>query len=539
MVEAAVVAAARLLPLFRPPRLRRPRHHHLLRRPPASGDVTVSGKLTFDSVPFNTSTNGLNYNAITQEPARGITIEAVNSAGTILATDVTDAAGDYSFEIASNTSIRVRAKAEMLQSSGAQWDVQVVDNTSSDALYTVTGTTASVGTVDSTRNLNASSGWGGSSYTGTRAAAPFAILNPIYDALQQFAAVDPNVVFPPADFNWSVNNRSSTSFDIPRGEIGTSSYIGNGELLILGDENSDTDEYDSHIIVHEWGHYFEDQLSRSDSIGGPHSSGERLDPRVAMGEGFGNALSGMTTGDPFYRDSLGVQQSRGFSINVEANNPAGWFDEGTVQSVLYDIFDAANDGDDTLNLGLSAIYNTLTSDAYRSQPLFTSIFAFLAELRTQEPASVATINSFAADRGINSTESDGAGETNNGGVPSALPVYNEVTVNGPAVVITSNNNEGEFNNLDNRAFLRFTATAGSHTLQMTRISGAQSRDPDFAIFRNGTFVNRAESGVVNTETITLNLSAGEHVIDAYDFLNLGQATNGSSGDATYNFTITR
>jgi len=433
----------------------------------------------------------------------------------------------------------------MIQTTGAQWNVQVVDNTSSDALYSIAGNLSNVGTVNSIRNLNAGSGWGGSSYTGTRAAAPFAILNPIYDSLQKIVAVDPDVVFPSADFNWSVNNRAANG-NRANGEIGTSSYIGNGEIFILGDDNSDTDEYDGHVVVHEWGHYFEDQLSRSDSIGGPHSSGQELDPRVAMGEGFGNALSGIMTDDPFYRDSGGSQQSGGFSINVEANNPAGWYDEGTVQSVLYDIFDTANDGDDTLALGLQPIYEVFTATSYREQPLFTSIFSFLAELRAQQAGSAADIDTFVANRGINSTEANGAGETNSGSISpasgsmaSALPLYKQVTVGGPAVQVCSVNDAGEFNKLGNRDFLTFTATAAAHTLTMTRSSGETSRDPDFIIYRNGIPVSRAESAPAESETVRVTLAAGEHVIEAYDFFNLGRSTAGTTGDACYNFTITR
>lgn len=504
---------------------------------PASGNVTLSGKLTFDLVPFNTTTNGLNYNAITQTPARGITIEALNATSAILATTVTDGAGDYSFTFAPNTNVRIRAKAEMLQTTGAQWNVQVVDNTSSDALYTIVGSLTDIGTLDQSRNLNAGSGWGGSSYTGTRAAAPFAILNPIYDALKKIEAVDPTVIFPPADFNWSVNNRAANGV-VANGEIGTSSYVGNGEILILGDDDSDTDEYDDHVIVHEWGHYFEDQLSRSDSVGGPHSGGEKLDPRVAMGEGFGNALSGIMTDDPFYRDSNGTQQGSGFAINVETNEPAGWFDESTVQSVLYDIYDSTNDGGETLSLGVGPIYEALTSSNYRSAPNFTTIFSFLAELRTQQPASVAEINTLATSRGINSSSANGAGETNSGAVARSLPVYKAVTVNGAAVEICSSNAEGLYNKLGNRAYLSFTAAAGAHTLTMTRSSGAASRDPDFIIYKNGAVAGRAESGAGESEILTLALTAGDHVVDAYDFFNFGQGGTGVAGSACYNFRIT-
>lgn len=500
--------------------------------PPAA--VTIDGKITFDRVPFNTSTNGLDYAATTQTPAPGITVEAQSATGAVLATDITDVNGDYSFTVNPNTDLRIVAKAEMVQTTGAQWDVQVIDNTSSNALYQLAGNVASSGASDSTRNLNAGSGWGGSSYTSTRAAAPFAILAPIYTSIQKIVTIDSDVVFPPARFNWSVNNRAANG-NLANGEIGTSSYRGNGQIYILGDANQDTDEYDTHVVVHEWGHYFEDQLSRSDSIGGSHSGGQRLDPRVAMGEGFGNALSGIMTDDPFYRDSNNNQQASGFSINVETNRPAGWFDESTVQSVLYDIYDAADD--DTLSLGLAPIYEVFTADAYRQQPVFTTIFSFLSELRSQQSGSAAAIDTFAATRGINSTAADGTGETNNGSTPTSLPVYKEVTVGGAAVEVCSNDDNGEYNKLANRAYLKFTAAAGSHTLTMTRTNGAASRDPDFIVYKNGAVVARAESAPAESETTTVTLTAGEHVIDAYDFANAGQG-QGVAGDACYNFTIT-
>ena len=217
----------------------------------------------------------------------------------------------------------------------AGWNVKVIDNTNQNAVYELTGDLLSSGVSDSIRVLTAQSGWGGSSYTSTRAAAPFAMLAPTYVAIQKMIADDPDAVFPEMKYNWSINNRAVSGND-SAGDIGTSSYKGNGNVYILGDEDSDTDEYDDHVVVHEWGHYFEDQMSRSDSIGGPHSGGQKLDMRVAMGEGFGNALSGMVTDDPFYRDSSGYGQSQGFSINVDSNDNTGWYDERTTAGVLYD-----------------------------------------------------------------------------------------------------------------------------------------------------------------------------------------------------------
>src|SRR5690606_40072898 len=48
-------------------------------------------------------------------------------------------------------------------------------------------------------------------------------------------------------------------------------------IYLLGAENVDTDEFDTHVILHEWAHYFEKALSRTDTIGGMHQYADYLD----------------------------------------------------------------------------------------------------------------------------------------------------------------------------------------------------------------------------------------------------------------------
>ena len=166
---------------------------------PLPDDVKITGKITYDLVPLNTSTNGLNYGATVQTAAPGLTVEARDANGNILDSDVTDSTGDYLLTVLPNTDVQIVAKAEMLQAASAgsaSWDVKVVDNTNSGAIYELTGSLSTSGGGDSTRNLNAESGWGGSSYTSTRASAPFAMLAPTYVAIQKMIAGDPDAVFP-------------------------------------------------------------------------------------------------------------------------------------------------------------------------------------------------------------------------------------------------------------------------------------------------------------------------------------------------------
>lgn len=271
--------------------------------PPSSGPVpekvTISGTATYDNVPHNTSTNGLNYNLISQDPIRGATIQVLQG-NSVIATSKTDSNGQYSFELNSNTEVKIRVRAELLQTGSPGWDTTIVDNTNNGAIYVLDSSVFSTGSSNQTRNLNAASGWGGSSYTSTRAAAPFHILDRVYETIMKLEVVDSSINLPELKINWSVNNVAQSG-DRSQGQIGTSFYS-NGEIFLLGAANSDTDEYDGHVIIHEWGHYFEDKLARSDSIGGSHSGGDRLDMRVAFSEGFGNAWSGIITDDPYYRE---------------------------------------------------------------------------------------------------------------------------------------------------------------------------------------------------------------------------------------------
>jgi hypothetical protein len=509
--------------------------------------VTVSGVATYDFVPFNTVTNGLDYAATEQRPIRGAVIELLNSSGGVLATDTTTDSGAYSFaDITADTDARVSIKSQLLSTAASSYDISIVDNTSNDAVYAVQGSLTSVGTADQTRDLNAGSGFSAAgAATGTRAAAPFAIMDSIYESVTDFQGVNPDIDFPKLNVYWSTNNRP-VGGDVTQGEIGTSSYTrldldGNGSfeqptLLILGADDNDTDEYDKHVIVHEFGHYFEDQLSRSDSIGGSHTLSDRLDPRVAFGEGFGNALSGMILDDPFYRDSFGSNQTQGFDINVEGDNAPnrGWFNEASIQEILYDLYDSDDDGADTVSLGLEPIFNVLTSESYRDGRPFTTIFPFLDALAAEPGVNVADINALKTAQSINGTGPLGAGETNDGNIPNSLPVFKTVSTDGTPVTICSSNDAGTPNKLNNFDFVYVTIpTAGNYTFTMTRTSGATSTDPDFFIFTDDGFRFVADSADNNTETIRVSLTARDYSISARDFNN----AQGTGQNSCYSFTV--
>ena len=512
-------------------------------QPPVS--VTLSGTLTYDRVPLNKSTNGLNFDATFQEPIRAATVELLNSAGTILDETTSGSDGTYSFTLDSGQSVRVRVKSEIERAGASEIDLRIVDNTSSNALYALDGSLSAMPRSDQTRDLNAGSGWGTTSYTGTRAAAPFAIMDTMFEVMEQFRGVDTEVDFPPLRVFWSENNRPVAG-NISDGEVSTSFYSiidGLPTVVILGAENTDTDEFDLHVVTHEFGHYFENRLSRADSIGGPHSGADRLDPRVAFGEGFGNALAAIiNTDDPTYRDSFGSQQTRGFEINAEADTFTesgaavfrefiGWYSELTVYQLLFDLFDENNESSDLVTFGLEPFYRTFVDSDYSETAAFTTIFSYLDAYKTQAGVDADAVTELARRRGINGTGIFGLGETNDDDFEDALPVYLEVAVDGTPSLVCTTDQFGTFNKLGNRRFLRFEiTTAGTYDFDMSVVSADNTTDPDFTVFRNGNPILNGFSGVTDRERASATLQTGIYVVEAYD-------DRGSSGGVCHNFTI--
>jgi|GEM_PF-297012 len=509
------------------------------------GNVAISGIVTFDRVGRNSINGALDYNDISAEPARGVTVEAVNSSGTELASTATDSNGQYHLEVTEHTYVRIRARAEMISNDVASWNLSVKDNTNNDALYALQGDLFSSGGEDNVRSLNAGSGWTGAAYTNTRSAAPFAILDTVYKVMDKFLAVHPDINFPKLDIFWSRNNNSASS-NINQGDIGTS-YYSSGSFYILGDEDGDTDEYDEHIIAHEWGHYFEDRMSRSDSIGGSHSLNDRLDMRVAFGEGWGNAISAIALDDPVYTDSSGPGQAFGFTFDIEENDHStkGWYSVASAQSILYDIYDNQSDDADTLSLGLSPIYNIFITPDYINTDYLTSIFVFLDKLGEVIPGSAAGIGALALEQDINGTGPDGSGETNNGGIAETLPLYKNVSVDGASVELCSNEQYGagkdNHNILGGRdfAFLEIAFTQ-SVEIVINKVSGEGARDPDMTIWKQGQTIEDwiSESPDEDHETWNGQLSSGNYVLEVYDYnITNEKAVPGTLEPACFELTV--
>jgi len=392
-------------------------------------EITVSGFALFERVipRFISGSISLDYANSQLQPVQQALVEVICNSG-VYSSTISAADGSYNLALPFNQQSIVRVRAQMLQTGTSNWNFSIVDNTTPGQPVYVMDQVLSPATVARTSViLQADSGWDNNflRYTGPRVAAPFAILDSVRKAKDKVLAESASFSFPELKINWSVNNTTSPLGTLESGAIESSFFDGN-EIYLLGAADNDTDEYDEHVIIHEWSHYFEDFFSRSDSIGGVHSFGDILDPRVVFGEGFGNALSAMITDDPLYIDTNGRQQNNGFTINLESNAcvNAGWYSECSIQSILYDIYDTDNDMPDSVSMGFSPVLNVLRV-AQKNTAALTTIFSFIDALKNQNPASANGIDALTSGQSIDPILDiyGGSQFSNNPGATDQLPVY--------------------------------------------------------------------------------------------------------------------
>lgn len=478
--------------------------------PAASGAFIVRGSATFDDVP-PLSNGGLNYAASTRRPVRGATVQLLAANGAVLATTRTAADGTYAVGMAAAQPVSVRVRAEL---KDLNHDISVRDNTQQGALYAMDSATFTPTSTETTVTMNAPSGWGGTSYTSTRVAGPFAILDTVYLAKEKVVNARPDLALPRLTINWSVNNRPASG-QLANGEIGTSFFTvdngGLGQLFILGAANTDTDEYDRPVVAHEFGHFLQFAISRDDSVGGPHTGSDKLDHRVAFSEGFGNAWAGMVLGSPIYHDSRGNAQAGGFSYSVATVPSAsfrGWFNESTVEYLLWQ---AHEDG----TVGFGPLLSSLLNLRYT--PAFTTIHSFQDALRRALPG-VSSFLTRGASVGVNGSDRYGAGETNNGGLPASLPVYQTHTAPlGASQRYCVSAPFGVSNKLGNYSYVKVSAS-GARTFFVTRdVNTTTATDPDVTLIASDGARGSSTASIDNAEAFTVSLPAGDHVLAIEDF----------------------
>ncbi len=506
-----------------------------------SGDITLSGYITFDSVP-HTSTGALDFAAAKAKAARGVSVVLLDGDDAVLRETKTNDKGYYESGGPAGTEVRVVALAELVEHGLPAWNFTVIDNTEKGAQYSLVGELLNVD-IEQQRDLHAVSGWDSVSMRYAderhRPAAPFAILDATYQVLSALSEVDSAFELPAVNINWSYRNTASAG-EPRNGFIGSSKYdLVTKEVFVLGDAYNDSDEYDYSVIQHELAHFIEDTLSRTDNPGGSHSLGIKHDLRVAYGEGLANAFTAIVTQQPYYIDSAGTQAFYNLKISLEENNfkNAGWYSENSIGKIIYDIADKTNESGDTLSLGLAGLYDVLVNDSYVNSEALTSIYLF-ADVFNQVhgEGKAQSLRAMLQNERIYGVDRFGENELNDGGVASALPVYRSVT-QGESIVVCSTNQAAEFNGLGVSNFVRVNVTSsGAVSFFIRRTSGANKTNPDARLYYGAGLTTLLDSLVIDSERSSFTLSAGSYVLEVYDNNNADDMDS-TGGKACFNVSV--
>ena len=498
------------------------------------GAPTLTGTATYTHYPVANlpqfGITGVDYAGVSRKKIRGAVVELRTAAGSLVDTTTTDDNGFYSFDAPLSVPLRVIVKAALGRPGDIALDV--VDNFEGDHVAGSVDGLELVGpehvyakasplftvTTNTTVNVFAETHWtpGDSPVSGRydlREAAPFAILDTVYQAVKVIRRADGGVAFPKLHIAWSARNAPCSpcaltgQAAIAAGQIGAARYsAADGTLYLMGAENVDTDEYDTLVILREWSHYFQQKIGRDDSIGGPHKPGDVLDPRVAFSEGFATAHAAMLAGSKQFLASSGPDQATVRVLDLERDsipnpaNPAlatarsGWWAEDAVIELLWDLFDgksapsaperdAETDGtiEDKVELGYKPIYQGLV--AQKTTRAFTTIFSFMKAVVTPFLADAekraATGDPILALARAEGVELVGANEFE--GAAAADRLYTVLPTDGTVV---EEHGEGPFageplqtrnvndpgkvgNRLHDQVFFKFTAaTAGTYDIEV-------------------------------------------------------------------------
>lgn len=493
---------------------------------PAGPTITLTGTATYERVPATAT--GLDYSATVARPIRGATVQVRDPSGQwVWYAATTNAAGEFSITApASNPVVLV-----VLSAIGT---TKVVDN--ADATYALARsfTTPAVSSVIAP--FSATTGWGGSAYTGSRNAAPFAILDTIYDARAMVTAAAGATTFPPLTVEWYAGSEEGTYF-IPS----------QSRLAILGKANADTDEFDASVIAHEWGHYWEENFSRSDNIGGSHGGNDMLDERVAFGEGFANAFSGFVTRSPDYYDTMFANQATtGVILDLEADTQVGTttagrpregaWSEASVQELLWDLYDGGADAigssdADGVALGFAPIHAIMTT-AQKTFPGFTTVYSFLDALKAANAASASAIATLATNENI--LAHDAFEETGSGRTRYAVVAGDAVGVGPFSTDDTFGAIPGDDpgNKLFNWRYFRVTVPGSPSTTQWA-FTATPTGGGDLVLVRGGTapaYADQWDAGA--TERLVTTASAGQVLVFAVGAFDATASFNVRFGPAS-------
>ena len=269
----------------------------------------------------------LDYSSITNliqdggnpNPIRFAEVRIQDAQGNLVQCAETTADGSFNFQLPKDGgqySVSVASRA-----ANAHNTAFVMNDPNGNVFYQIS---ANLKTTNDVRSI-----WLAASARGTLEGGAFNILDQIMNAQEYLRAktlsctrFDPNcqpfTSAPIIHVYWTPGLTPGIYYGI----TGAISYYLNGkkELYLQGGLNGDTtysdqDQFDNSVIIHEYGHFIEDQFGSPNSPGGSHNGDAVIDPRLAWGEGWADFFQAAVTGYPYYRDTIG-------NVDCDTINPA-------------------------------------------------------------------------------------------------------------------------------------------------------------------------------------------------------------------------
>lgn len=530
--------------------------------------VTVTGTANYE---FRVADSSGLTNTIGTRPIRFAEVRVTDAAGSLVQCSETDSSGNISLN---------------LPADGSSYTVSVTSRADNDnSRVSVLDTPDTMNFYSLSQTITAS----GSPVVAVTAEAKGSVIGGAFNIYDQIVTTNQFLKSKLANCNSSGSDVNGPTVDcqafatsgsfVPSGKtskatvfwkagVNPNVYIGGSEssglsfyspdtdqLFILGGisgdtDNTDTDHFDNSVIIHEYGHFLEDQYAISDSPGGSHNGNSVLDPRLVWSEGWANFIQAAVTQDagttttPRYQDTTGNADgstSNFFFTNLEfrcdsdnengtcVDQPTsvgeGNFREFSITRVLWDMIDVgtnSSDGQDTFTTP-STYTDTFSMPFAEVWTAFINLRGSLAfrsvgnfhELRnslTGDVKSSSDYNSLVASAFQQPNRSDYANPI------SSLP--------GSCTTTLSLSGSNQFLAHD---YYDYNHAGGSLKLDLT-YSLQTTDDLDLYIYREGyvLFSTSDFVGVSNdeddggSESITLSsLSAGHYLIDVHYFAGSG------------------
>ena len=328
--------------------------------------VTITGKASYHARQIFDNGNGnrgLGKAPGKIFPIRFAEIQVLQPDGNVVQCAQTDNTGHFSFVLPKSATIYTIHVLSRSPAQDTHVKASVLNRPGQNKLYSIqTSVTATanadVGLIDLSEHVDAP-------VTGEVVGGAFNIFDQILRAneflrgtagscSQEFNDCADFVVAPKVTVYWMKGFDPGTYFG---DSIPVSFYLPSfGRLFILGGsrgdvDSTDTDHFDNSVILHEYGHFLEDNVFKTSSPGGPHSGDGVVDPRLAWSEGWGDFIQAAVLGAPTYQDTFGnADGTTGFSYNADLETPhagndmptqdgEGNFREFSIARWLWDVLD--------------------------------------------------------------------------------------------------------------------------------------------------------------------------------------------------------